>query len=375
MTTPYHISPEMSALIRAIYEGPLQDKPWKHFLTLLKAALQGENISLKVLCAESAGRELLVESGLSLANAASCDNWMALDPFLNQRGSGALTLDQLVPEQTLLDSQYYQKFLKPAGIRYILGNNITLGDNKELQLRVTRPESACDFSRGDQQLLDSLDEHFRLAVRYLDHLSITHIERNVFADTMNQLMIGTIILDKDSRITATNRIARETLAKVAEISTENGIFELRDPRLRREFRQMLSALSEQGVDDRAGLPQTLNLTRRDLPPLGLMLRPIRSADRQAYPLQSCAAVFFSNPSERLEISSTMLMELFNFTASEARLAALLANGLTIAEISTELDISANTTKSHIKAIYEKTGVNRQTKLIQLIYKTVAHVSA
>jgi len=49
---------------------------------------------------------------------------------------------------------------------------------------------------------------------------------------------------------------------------------------------------------------------------------------------------------------------------------LLANGLTLDEAATELDVSRNTVKSHLSAVFAKTGVNRQTQLVQLILKSV-----
>ncbi|MFB3078283.1 MAG: helix-turn-helix transcriptional regulator [Lysobacterales bacterium] len=65
------------------------------------------------------------------------------------------------------------------------------------------------------------------------------------------------------------------------------------------------------------------------------------------------------------------MELFGLTRAEARLAMQLANGATLDEAAEKLHISRNTVKSHLSSVFSKTGVTRQTKLIQLILRSVA----
>ncbi len=50
---------------------------------------------------------------------------------------------------------------------------------------------------------------------------------------------------------------------------------------------------------------------------------------------------------------------------------LLANGLTLDEASEELDISRNTARAHLRSIFSKTGVTRQTVLVRLILRSVA----
>nr|MDT0253635.1 LuxR C-terminal-related transcriptional regulator [Endozoicomonas sp.] len=50
---------------------------------------------------------------------------------------------------------------------------------------------------------------------------------------------------------------------------------------------------------------------------------------------------------------------------------ILANGLTLDETAEELGISRNTARAHLRSIFSKTGVTRQTMLVRLILKSVA----
>ncbi|MFK0573079.1 helix-turn-helix transcriptional regulator [Endozoicomonas sp.] len=47
------------------------------------------------------------------------------------------------------------------------------------------------------------------------------------------------------------------------------------------------------------------------------------------------------------------------------------NGLTLDEASETLFISRNTARVHLRSIFSKTGVTRQTMLVRLILKSVA----
>ena len=67
------------------------------------------------------------------------------------------------------------------------------------------------------------------------------------------------------------------------------------------------------------------------------------------------------------------MELFRLTQAESNLALQLAQGETLDEACEHLNISRNTGKSHLSSVFSKTGVTRQTRLVQLILGSVAHL--
>ncbi|HET8612969.1 MAG TPA: LuxR C-terminal-related transcriptional regulator, partial [Sphingomonas sp.] len=68
-------------------------------------------------------------------------------------------------------------------------------------------------------------------------------------------------------------------------------------------------------------------------------------------------------------------ELLGLTAAEAAIAARLADGSALADIAAELGIAHNTARAHLRAIYAKTGVNRQSRLVHLIHHSLAGLSA
>jgi DNA-binding CsgD family transcriptional regulator len=69
---------------------------------------------------------------------------------------------------------------------------------------------------------------------------------------------------------------------------------------------------------------------------------------------------------RWSLDPSLLREAFGLTYREAEIAALLADGIDLAEISLRLDIDPGTARNHLKSIFLKSGTHRQGELIALL---------
>jgi len=61
-----------------------------------------------------------------------------------------------------------------------------------------------------------------------------------------------------------------------------------------------------------------------------------------------------------------LRKMFRLTQAEARLTAALADGASLVEAASRVDITRSTAKSHLDSIFAKTGCRRQAQLVRLI---------
>ena len=68
-------------------------------------------------------------------------------------------------------------------------------------------------------------------------------------------------------------------------------------------------------------------------------------------------------------------QLFNLTPAETGLAIELANGFSLEEAAENLNIRRNTARAHLRSIFSKTGVRRQTELVRIILNSVAALSS
>ena len=84
-------------------------------------------------------------------------------------------------------------------------------------------------------------------------------------------------------------------------------------------------------------------------------------------LVDAGAIYFlmderSMTDERLDIAATI----FGLSAGQRRVARLIADGQSLPDAAREMGISANTAKTHLQRIYDKTGVHTQPALVRVL---------
>lgn len=85
------------------------------------------------------------------------------------------------------------------------------------------------------------------------------------------------------------------------------------------------------------------------------------------PSGTIATLFVTDPAgPGLLPVPALLSSRFGLTATEAEVARRVATGRGVAHAAQELRISLNTARTHLKAVYSKTGVNHQAQLTWLI---------
>jgi DNA-binding CsgD family transcriptional regulator len=368
------ISQKLNFLICSIYEAAFEETPWLVFLTQLNAILDAEVSSLVVDLDDKSHTPHLVKHILTKkrSSAQISEQWLSADPFKNTAANEASVFDYRAVKEDHINSSS-RTFFESLELGQILGIDMLLASNVKLKIRVARKVEQTDFSRKEAEMISSLSVHFSLAAKFLDEIATKQIERNAFADAMNQLMLGVLILDVHGQVVASNRVAREIIQNFDELAINHGVLEIKKTKLNKVLYGALKNIEDSTKHD--AMYCTLTIESGQSSPIGLRIRPVRPEDAIANPLHSHAVVFLSDSKQAQQISSDTLRDLFGFTGGEVRVAIHLANGFSIDETAKALGITKNTTKSHVKSIYEKTGVNKQIKLIQLIARSVASVSS
>lgn len=93
--------------------------------------------------------------------------------------------------------------------------------------------------------------------------------------------------------------------------------------------------------------------------------PIRLSARDIF--IRCAAALVLTPVTVPQAPPVELVQsLFDLTPAEARVARSLASGKTVDDIATDGGTSANTIRTHVRGVLEKTGCNRQVEIVALL---------
>jgi DNA-binding CsgD family transcriptional regulator/PAS domain-containing protein len=372
-------------LVGLIYEGPLQSIPWQSFLPQLRQAMDAYAVSLVLRPPATGDRGLILNcrrsddgSDLELADpndweaSTYRDQFFAIDPFVNLPAGKVVTLQELMPNEELLQSDYYRDYLQPIGVFHILGVDTVEPNGMTARLRIARSRTEAPFNKTQQALCGRLLPHLQRAIQIHARLSRTESERDVYAGAVDQLSVATVILDKQGRVQSTNAVADTILGQ------RDGI-QLVGQRLQITLRADNDVLQEivhtaihaQRAGE-TGLARALRVSRPSgLADLGLVIRPVPASEWSEGQSSPCLVVFISDPGQQDSASEKILGELFQLTPAEANLAMKLARGMSLAEVSLEQHISQHTTRAQLKAIFAKTGANRQAELVRLVLKSVA----
>lgn len=370
----YSCSPALDALVYSIYQGALEERPWQTFLNRLREAVAANYATLLLRPPREGDIGVVLNAVVASPQVVNDYNrtYFSLDPFVDLPSGTVFTLREFVPAAELAESAYYRDYVWPLGVMDIMGADMADTSGLSARLRVTRPEGAAVFGTAEKVLLKRLLPHLEQAIALHARLASSETEREVFADAIDRLAMGVVILDEQSRILRTNRAAEALLAGPVPLAAQEGLLRVGMRSEQRAFRALLNDVVRAHLEGRPGFVKAMRVgaTEGELG-LGLLLRPLPRPEAAEWTGSASVAVFISDPNQRREAPTDILIELFGFTPAEASLSLLLANGLTLDEASAELGVSRNTAKSHLSAVFAKTGITRQTKLVQLILKSVA----
>ena len=94
--------------------------------------------------------------------------------------------------------------------------------------------------------------------------------------------------------------------------------------------------------------------------------PLRHAARDIFSGADILVVATSTNSRRSRPAASVLTGLFDLSPAEARLAANLAEGLTLADSATKCGVTISTARTYLHRIFQKTGTRQQSQLVAML---------
>jgi DNA-binding NarL/FixJ family response regulator len=186
-----------------------------------------------------------------------------------------------------------------------------------------------------------------------------------FAQALDTMPNGILIVGPDLRIHHMNRSGREILARNRGVECRNGSLTVQDKLLEQRLRELVRAALARGRADQSDATGAMfvraPLSREHVE---LIVAPVPGSGAEEQNARALVYLFDANSPR--QVSHDMLTGLYGLTQTEAKLVQLMSNGMTLDEAAQELEISVNTARTHLKHVFHKTGINRQTELIHRI---------
>jgi DNA-binding CsgD family transcriptional regulator len=225
-------------------------------------------------------------------------------------------------------------------------------------------DNGCDHV--SPEALQSLLGHLDRAVTLANRLGSADMECSIGSDLLDRLSVGTVFLDSERQVVTMTGMARTLVVANDGLRQRGGMI---SALCGTEDRALQAAIKDAISHPEKGPSEVLRIHQPDCErALGVVVQPIAASTRTGG--IACALVI--RDSERTcAPGPDMLRKLFDLTPAEATLTCILSMGLTLDEASAELDISRNTARAHLRAIFSKCGINRQTELVRLVLTSVA----
>ncbi|WP_051362029.1 helix-turn-helix transcriptional regulator [Solimonas soli] len=366
---------ELNGLLDAIYEGPAERPAWDGALRLLKQRLDASHVALIVRSPSADRFGTMSHIGYEDDHAMESytKHLFAFDPFVNLDEGEVVTPEELIGE-AWLDNAIYRDYLKPLDVRYVIGADLRSAEGVECQVRVARPHAAPPFGDRERALLRFILPHLKRAIRQQVRVDSLESERSLFAGAVNRLALGVISLSASGALLDMNDEARRILAERDGIALGmNGGLITDSAQEKRELQRLIElAIRKAGGKGLPGVAEAMPITRPSgRSRLGVLIKALPPGSWPEHERSPAAVLYLRDPEASTpQTAQEIARRLLGLTRVETRLAMYLTDGHSLDETADLMNIRRNTARTHLRSIFSKTGVTRQTTLVRLMLKSV-----
>jgi len=360
-----------AALLELLFEAPANPKAWQRFLGALCAAMSGRTVALLLGEIAPDGHYFLLGHGIELREVAPESLMPSGEhPSADEAPVGAVFA---IPRDDagFAATHLYKDVLSTAGFPPGPGFWVVLGRDRRMitgALLVLARESSWAPTVEDRALLELLAPYVIRSIRLGLRLNDGRQSVDALLGLFDSLVLGVILLDSCGNVSFANQSAAALLGTKAGLTPPGRAHAAEQKErtealralIRRETGASASALSYPHPED--GRPLHIISTPLEWPGASL------GADTRF-----ASALFLGDPEGPSPGTAKALGPLYGLTPAEERLAQALASGLTLAEASERLGIRLSTARGVLRAVFEKTGTNRQATLVRLILVAAGQV--
>jgi DNA-binding CsgD family transcriptional regulator/PAS domain-containing protein len=361
--------------IHAVYQSVQDVDPWRSCLALMVRYFEIAKASIVVRSSSPSDLDYLVcvPPGSEAMERAYRSKWHQCDPFMDLPPERVMLVSDIMTDAQWQGSEFFRGYLRhdmPADASHVMGVNITAQAGTITCLRLYRAQHFPPFGNEEKQRLAMFVPHIKLAMTLAAHLDCTESQSKIYEAGLERLNIGVIVLDESAQLLRANPTACHVL------NSADGL-KLVDRQLwantAAETRELRRLLANARAHPRQVTAMCLSRPsgRRKLAAVVRSVPLVKESEGRSRP---ALAIFLRDPDILAEPANDIARQLFDFTPAEAHLAIELLNGLSLDEAAGKLGILRNTGRAHLRAIFSKTGVSRQSELIRVLLNGVLGLS-
>lgn len=301
---------------------------------------------------------------------------------------GLLTFgEQLVPQRELRRTEFYNDFLKPNGMEWMITTALLDGQTvphmPSAHMTFMRHSDHASFELDKIHLIELLTPHVRRALLTQWQLAEARLLQCLHESALDNLGYGLILLDQDGKVMHTNGVAEKILQAAKGLAIRLGRLTATNPAGNVALAKLvheailgiggdlcLERPNEQGNHNVAGSGQ----------PYCLSATPLREGYALAgfglHAATRVGAMLMIRDPERGQRKDPLqhFAVHHHLTPAETRVLMLLLDDLVPKQIAAHLDVAIRTVRTQLSSLYTKTGTRNQRELVKAVMGYDGHVA-
>ncbi len=369
---------DILSLVGQLHEGVVDDEAWTRGLD---SACEMIGIAGLLLGAVEEGRlgsivgHRMPEEGIALVSrslATAAENpWV--DATDVQPLRRPVTVSALGGQQALERTPLWKEFYRPFGIGESAGAVLERQPAATEVVVIGRTVGQPGFRSSELNAFGTLIPHLARAWRVRRSLAEWEALAGTLTFILDRLERAIVVTGADGHIRFANRAADQLLSRGDGLDATRG----RIRAARSYYSDALATLIERaartGLGAESVAVDALSIPcANDSPPLAIVAEPLAPAhsERLGHSAAPGAVLFISDSEASTRPSADRLRLVYRLTPAEAQLASLIVDGHGLESAASALGVSPNTAKYHLKSVFGKVGVSRQTQLVRRVLADV-----
>lgn len=364
-------------LVGLTYDAALDERLWGGLAGEIASTFEASSVGVRLRSSRTGKGPLLTSTDNLLASNAQEytshywreDKWAIRGAELGI--SKVHISKELISDEELERSEWYCDWVRKGNIFYVMGVVLPVGGGDLVTIGIHRARSEGDFEKQDKRPFYRFLPHLKRALQLRRRLFADSIERDATSDALDRTGVATIVVAEDGLVLYANRRAEIMVREGDGLVAPHNRLRTSDHKSTEALSTAIKVAARIAAGESPTAPtRAFAVHRADRLPITVLVSPLRAA-RDGHGLPMPAAVVLARDPEWPNASRVALQSMFGLTAAEAGIARDLAKGQSANDISAAIGITLNTTRTHIKSIFAKTGTNRQPELVALLSTTVA----
>jgi DNA-binding CsgD family transcriptional regulator len=364
---------ELLGIIAGIYDAGLDASQWSRVLEQVSDAVSGGSASLTTSNMQDGSSSALMIRADPDWQQRYMEYYCYRNPFRpltqNTRPIGvAHTSGMLMPRDRFERTEFYNDYIRPQGWGDCLRVPVFKDHVRHAVVAVIGIPSRGRFGAEHLNFLNALAPHLQRAIELNRQLGPGSFARHSL-DALNALPQGTIVTDSVGRVKLANAAAERIVRSADGLSIDRTrtIRASRIDETDKMHRLIRDAAYCSGA--RGGvMPLSRPSGRR---PLSVFAAPSRSESRAILDDGPYALLFIVDPESSPDITVTRLMVLLGITPMQAAVAVQILRGGGLEAAAARLGIARTTARTHLKSVFERIGVSRQSELVRYVHESQA----